>query len=82
MKELNARVCQNTTIKEVNNHIEQKHWELIPREQVLKGEQLLPYIWEFKQNMYIKTKLVFKHKTCLDLYGGKQEYVSNFCEAF
>jgi hypothetical protein len=33
---------------EVNDHFECKHWELIPHEQVPKGEKILLAVWSMK----------------------------------
>ena len=35
-------------VKEVINHIDQKHWELIPQSKVPKGVKVLPAIWSMK----------------------------------
>ena len=56
MKEPVAREFQKDITKEVNDHIEQKNWELPPREQVPKGEQIIPSIFSFKRKGGIKTK--------------------------
>ena len=72
MKEPDAREFQKAIIKEVNAHIKQKHWEIILREQVQKGEQVLPSIWAFRRKRDIKTKRVFQHKAYLNFNDGKQ----------
>ena len=82
MKAPNSRELQKSIIKEVKNHIEQTHWWIIPREQGTKGEQVLPYIWEFKQKRNIKTKQVIKHKARLNIHCRKQRYPSNFFKMF
>ena len=38
MKALNSREFQKSIIMEVNDHTEQKHWELIPIKKFPKGE--------------------------------------------
>ena len=48
MKAPNAIEFQKGIIKEVNPNIERNHWELIPREQVPKVENLLPSVWASK----------------------------------
>ena len=78
MKEPDTREFKKAIIKEVNTNTKRNHWELIPREKVPKVEQVLPSEWTFKRKKDIKTKRVFKHKACLNLPGGKQEYALNF----
>ena len=69
-------------IKEVNDHIERKHWELIPREQVPKGVKVLPSVWSMKRKRDIKTQRVYKHKARLNVHGGKQEFGENYFETY
>jgi hypothetical protein len=69
-------------VKEVNDHIERKHWELIPREQVPEGEKILPAVWSMKRKRDIKTQKVNKYKARLNVHGGKQEYAINYFETY
>ena len=58
IKEPVSRDFQKDITKKFNDHIKQKNWEITTREQVTKGEQILPYICSFKRNRNIKTKRV------------------------
>ena len=69
-------------VKEVNDHIDHKHWELIPRESVPRGVKILPSVWSMKRKRDIKTQRVYKHKARLNVHGGKQEYGENYFETF
>jgi hypothetical protein len=69
-------------IKEVNDHIENKNWELIPRDKVPKGTTILPSVWSMKCKRDIKTQQVYKHKARLNVHGGKQVYGENYFETF
>ena len=82
MKAPNTREFHKAIIKEVNAHRKQKNWERIPIEHVPKQEQVLPSVWELEFKRDIKTKLLFKHKACLNVHGGKQEYDSKLFETF
>ena len=82
MKAPNAIEFHNAIIKEVKARIKQKHWEIIPIKQVPKREQFLPFIWTFKCNSDITTKLVFKHKARINAHVRKQEYASNLFKMF
>ena len=69
-------------VKEVNDHIEHKHWELIPRDAVPKGVKVLPSVWSMKRKRDVKTQRVYKHKARLNVHGGKQVYGENYFETF
>jgi hypothetical protein len=58
-----------TCIKEVNDHIDRKHWELVPREEVPKDVKILPAVWSMKRKRDIKTRKVYKWKACLNVHG-------------
>jgi hypothetical protein len=54
MKAPDRNQFKKAIVKEVNDHIENKHWELIPHEAVLKGVKVLPSVWSMKQKRDIK----------------------------
>ena len=72
MKAPDTNKFQKVVIKEVNAHVKINHWELIPREQVQKGEQVLPYVWEFECKRDIKSNKVFTHKARLNVHRSKK----------
>ena len=72
----------DTIIKEINNHVDQKHWELVPRDQVPRSQTILPSVWSMKQKRDILTKQVYKRKARLNIHGGRQQYGINYTEAF
>ena len=69
-------------ISEVNDHIDRKHWELIPRNQVPKNEKVLSSVWSMKRKRDIKTQQVYKYKARLNVHGGQQEYAVNYFETY
>ena len=69
-------------VKEVNDHTERKHWELIPQEQVPKGERIVQSIWSMKRKRDIKTRKVYKHKARLTVHGGQQTHGINYWETY
>jgi len=69
-------------IKEMNDHIERKHWELVPRNKVPKGVKILPAVWSMKRKRDIKTRKVYKWKARLNVHGGRQEYAVNYFETY
>jgi hypothetical protein len=62
MKAPDRKQFTQAVIKEVNDHIEKKNWELIPRDKVPKGTTILPSVWSMKCKRDIKTQQVYKHK--------------------
>jgi hypothetical protein len=82
MKAPDRNQFKKAIVKEVNDHIENKHWELIPREAVPKGVKVLPSVWSMKQKRDIKTQQVYKHKARLNVHGGKQVYGENYFKTY
>ena len=73
---------KKAVVKEINDHIENHNWELIPRERVPKGITILPSVWSMKRKRDIKTQQVYKHKARLNVHGGKQVYGENYFETY
>jgi hypothetical protein len=69
-------------IKEVNDHIDRKHWELVPRDQVPKDTKILPAVWSMKHKRDIKMRKVYKWKARLNVHGRKQEYAVNYFDMY
>ena len=67
---------------EVKMHVDNKHWEIIPREQVPKGTKVLPAVWAMRRKRRLGTNEVYKHKSRLNVHGGKQEYGVNYWETY
>ena len=75
-KEQNQKAMQ----EEINAHTENKHWEIIPQDQVPEGVKVLILVWAMKQKRQISTDEVYKWKARLNLHGGKQECSINYWE--
>jgi hypothetical protein len=58
--------------KEVRDHEQRGHWELIPKSQVPEGTIILPAVWSMKRKRRIETNEVYKWKARLNVHGGKQ----------
>ena len=69
-------------VKEINDHVEGNHWELVPASQVPKGTKVLDSVWAMKRKRDIKTRKVYKHKACLNIHGGQQEYGIHFTDTY
>jgi hypothetical protein len=69
-------------IKEVNGHIDNDHWKLIPRTEVPEGTEVVPSVWAMQRKQNLTTGRVTKHKARLNLHGGKQEFGKNYYETY
>ena len=82
MKVPDSAEFANACVKEVNDHIERKHWRLIPREEVPENTKVPPSVWAMRRKRHAKTGQVYKHKARLNVHGRKQEYAVNFFETY
>jgi hypothetical protein len=69
-------------VKEVNAHIENNHWILVPKSEVPEGTKVLDSVWAMKRKRDIKTQQVYKHKARLNIHGGQQEYGTHYTETY
>ena len=73
---------QKAMQEEINAHTENKHWEIIPQDQVPEGVKVLPSVGAMKRKRRISTGEVYKWKARLNLHGGKQEHSINYWETY
>ena len=69
-------------VKEVNAHIENNHWALVPKRDVPKDAKVLDAVWSMKRKRDIKTQQVYKYKARLNIHGGQQEYGVHYTETY
>jgi hypothetical protein len=69
-------------IKEINDHINRKHWILVLREKVPKGTKILDSVWAMKRKRDLVTREVYKHKARLNVHGGQQQFGVNYFETY
>ena len=72
MRAPDRRQFVGAMIKEVEDHVQRKHWEIIPISQVPKGTKVLDSVWAMKRKREIMTRKVCKHKARLNVHGGQQ----------
>jgi hypothetical protein len=60
----------NAIVKEMNDHIVSKNWELVLRREVPSGIKVLDYVWAMKQKRDTLTRKVLTYKAMLNLHGG------------
>jgi hypothetical protein len=73
LRQPDAREFVKAVIKDVNSHINNDHWKLIPRTEAPEGTEVVPSVWTMRRKRELTTGRVTKHKARLkNLYGGKQ----------
>ena len=65
-------------VKEINGHADNKHWELIPVEDVPADEEPLSSIWAMYRNRNLVTHEITKCKARINVHGGKQTLGVNY----
>jgi hypothetical protein len=69
-------------IKEVNGHIDNNHWKLIPHTEVPEGTEVVPSVWAMQRKQDLTMERVTKRKARLNLHGGKQEFGTNYYKTY
>ncbi len=82
LQQPDAREFVKAIIKEVNGHIDNNHWKLIPRTEVPEGIEVIPSVWAMWRKRDLMTGRVTKHKARLNLHGWKQEFGTNYYETY
>ena len=82
MKEPDSKEFLNALIREVKRHCELKHWKILPRGEVPKGQPILDLVWAMKIKRYIVNRQVYKCKARLNVHGGQQEYGVNYLDTY
>jgi hypothetical protein len=72
----------NAIVKEVNGHVENKHWQLIKRKDVPEDAQVVLSVWSMGCKHNLTTNKIIKHKARLNLHGGKQVYGMNYYKTY
>ncbi len=62
MKQPDAKEFVEAVVKEVNGHIDSKHWKLIKRDEVPKDVEVMPSVWSMCRKRNLTTNEVVKHK--------------------
>ena len=58
-------------IKEVEDHVQRKHWKLIPILKVPLTTKILDLVWAMKYKRDIMTRKVSKYKARLNMHKGQ-----------
>jgi hypothetical protein len=82
LQQPDAKQFANAVVKEVNGHINNKHWTLVKQKGITKEAQVVPSVWAMWCKRDLTTNKVIKHKARLNLHGGKQVYEMNHFETY
>jgi hypothetical protein len=82
LQQPDAKQCADAVVKEVNGHVDNKHWELVKREEVPEDAHVVPFVWSMQHKRNLTTNEITKHKARLNLHGGKQVFGMNYFETY
>jgi Reverse transcriptase (RNA-dependent DNA polymerase) len=82
MKQPDAQKFLEAALDEIRTHEVNKHWEVIPIDQLPSGTPVLDPVWSMKRKRRLRNNEVYKHKARLNIHGGQQEYGVNYWETY
>ena len=69
-------------MKEVNGHVENAHWKLVPIKSVPEDIDILPSMWYMLRKRNIVTNEITKYKARLNLHKVKQIFGENYFDTY
>ena len=72
----------DAVVKEGNGHVDNKSWELVNIENVLKDAEIIPSVWAMRRKRNLVTNKITKYKARLNIHGGKQTLGINYWETY
>ena len=69
-------------LKEVNGHVDNAHWKLVPIESVPEDTDTLPSMWSMRRKRNLVTNEITKYKARLNVHGGKQTFGENYFHTY
>jgi hypothetical protein len=82
LRQSDSKEFVEAVIKEVNGHVDNDHWKLIPHTGVPEGTEVIPSVWAMQCKWDLTTGKVTEHKARLNLHGGKQEFGTNYYKTY
>ena len=82
LRQPDSRKFVDSVIKEINGHVDRKHWEVTPRADVPEDTDVLPSVWAVRRKRNLTTGEITKHKARLNLHGGKQEFGMTYYDTY
>ncbi len=77
-----ARQFVDLVIKEINGHVDRKHWVVTPRSEVPEDTDVLPSVWAVRCKPNLTNDEITKHKARLNLHGRKQEFGMTYYDTY
>ena len=71
-KEPDWKQFHEAMVKEIKDHTDGKHWEVVPRDSMPKGHRAMRGVWSMKRKRRVGTGEVYKWKArlCIDFCTG------------
>ena len=69
-------------VKEVNGHVENAHWKLVPIDSVHEDTDILPSVWYLRRKRNIVTNEITKYKVRLNVQGGNHTFGENYFDTY
>jgi hypothetical protein len=82
LRQLDVREFMEAVIKEINGHVNNDQWKLIPCTEVPEDTEVMPSVWAMQCKQDLMTGRVTKYKARLNLHGGKQEFGMNYYDTY
>ena len=82
MKAKDSRQFQEAMQMEIDDHSKYKHWKIVPRSEIPKGQQVIDSVWAMCRKRRIKSKEVYKWKSRLNMHGRQQVCSIHYWETF
>jgi hypothetical protein len=68
--------------REIKEHENNNHWEIVLRSSIPKNTPVLPTVWSMKCKHHISTREVYKWKARLTIDGSKQQYGLHYDQTY
>ena len=69
-------------IKEINAHVNKKHWIVVKRSKVPSNVDVIQAVWSMRRKHDLTTNAITKYKARLNIHGGKQIYGMNYYKTY
>ena len=69
-------------VKEVNGHVDNAHWNVVPINSVTEYTDILTSVWSMQRKINIDTNEISKNKARLNVHRGKQTFGKNYFDTY
>ncbi len=82
IKQPDAPKFVEAIVKDVNGHVDNNSWVLIPRDEVPADQEVVPAVWSMRRKRDLTTGEIIKYKARLNLHGGEQTFGVNYFQTW